>query len=269
MPVTPADVRQVAFSKPPLGMAGYHEDEVDAFLDLVEAALARLIQDNTELRAQVPQLDQRPRAMPTTTAGSGPPRLAGPVLTPPRPPVTHQTRLDVNHDVRAAHTLVVAQEKADQVTEQAHTTAGQVLNQARTDCEQLIATAQDQAEDLIKTARTRAKTILQNARSTAQTVQRQSEDKAASLEQDATRKRTVILNTLNQDKGLLENTIDELRAFELEYRTQLATYLHSLIHKLDGPGSAAPINPIYTQQGRVGSGLETRSQTGPPVSPSA
>ena len=269
MPVTPADVRQVTFNKPPLGMGGYHEDEVDEFLDLVEAELARLIQDNTELRAQVPQLDQQLRAMPATTADPGPLRLVGPALPPPRPPVTQQTPADANRDVRAAQMLVVAQEQADQVTEHAHTTADQVLNQARTHCEQLIATAQDQAEDLIKTARTRAKTILQNARSTAQTVRRQSEDGATSLEQDATRKRTDILNALNQDKALLENSIDELRAFELEYRTQLATYLHSLLHQLDGPGSTGPINPVHTQHGRVGSGLETRSQTGPTPAPSA
>jgi DivIVA domain-containing protein len=37
--LTPEDVRNVAFSKPPKGKRGYNEDEVDAFLDLVEAAL--------------------------------------------------------------------------------------------------------------------------------------------------------------------------------------------------------------------------------------
>jgi DivIVA domain-containing protein len=36
MPLTPADVHNVAFSKPPIGKRGYNEDEVDAFLDLVE-----------------------------------------------------------------------------------------------------------------------------------------------------------------------------------------------------------------------------------------
>jgi DivIVA domain-containing protein len=49
MPWTPADVANVAFSKPPPGKRGYNEDEVDAFLDLVEAGLARLIQENTDL----------------------------------------------------------------------------------------------------------------------------------------------------------------------------------------------------------------------------
>ena len=37
MPLTPADVHNVAFSKPPIGKRGYNEDEVDQFLDFVEA----------------------------------------------------------------------------------------------------------------------------------------------------------------------------------------------------------------------------------------
>uniref|UniRef100_UPI000566D1CD DivIVA domain-containing protein n=3 Tax=Mycobacterium TaxID=1763 RepID=UPI000566D1CD len=50
MPLTPADVHNVAFSKPPIGKRGYNEDEVDAFLDLVEAELTRLIEENSDLR---------------------------------------------------------------------------------------------------------------------------------------------------------------------------------------------------------------------------
>src|SRR5437879_1495691 len=59
MGLTPADVHNVAFSKPPIGKRGYNEDEVDAFLDLIEAELARLIEENNEFRAQVEQLDQQ------------------------------------------------------------------------------------------------------------------------------------------------------------------------------------------------------------------
>ena len=43
MPLTPADVHNVAFSKPPIGKRGYNEDEVDQFLDLVEKELAELV----------------------------------------------------------------------------------------------------------------------------------------------------------------------------------------------------------------------------------
>lgn len=58
MPLTPADVHNVAFSKPPIGKRGYNEDEVDAFLDLVENELTRLIEENSDLRQRVAELDQ-------------------------------------------------------------------------------------------------------------------------------------------------------------------------------------------------------------------
>ncbi|WKD60792.1 Cell wall synthesis protein Wag31 [Corynebacterium ciconiae DSM 44920] len=56
MPLTPADVHNVAFSKPPIGKRGYAEDEVDQFLDLVEDTLGQLQDDNDALRAQVEEL---------------------------------------------------------------------------------------------------------------------------------------------------------------------------------------------------------------------
>jgi DivIVA domain-containing protein len=37
--LTPDEVRNMVFAKPPIGRRGYNESEVDAFLDLVEAAL--------------------------------------------------------------------------------------------------------------------------------------------------------------------------------------------------------------------------------------
>src|SRR6201993_1642759 len=57
MPLTPADVHNVAFSKPPIGKRGYNEDEVDAFLDLVEAELTRLIEENRDLRQRIDELE--------------------------------------------------------------------------------------------------------------------------------------------------------------------------------------------------------------------
>ncbi len=53
MPLTPADVHNVVFKKPPIGKRGYDDDEVDAFLDEVERELVRLIEENNELKAQL------------------------------------------------------------------------------------------------------------------------------------------------------------------------------------------------------------------------
>ena len=75
MPLTPADVHNVAFSKPPIGKRGYNEDEVDAFLDLVENELTRLIEENADLRQRVAELDQE-----LASAGGG---VAQPTQTIP------------------------------------------------------------------------------------------------------------------------------------------------------------------------------------------
>ena len=77
MPLTPADVHNVAFSKPPIGKRGYNEDEVDAFLDLVEGELARLIEENADLRQRVSELDSE-----LTSARSGAVDNAGDSVIP-------------------------------------------------------------------------------------------------------------------------------------------------------------------------------------------
>src|SRR4051794_35891369 len=53
MPLTPAEVHNVAFKKPPIGKRGYDEEEVDSFLDIVEVELSRLIEENNDLRARI------------------------------------------------------------------------------------------------------------------------------------------------------------------------------------------------------------------------
>src|SRR3978361_1573678 len=80
MPLTPADVHNVAFSTPPIGKRGYNEDEVDAFLDLVEAELGRLIEENNDLREQVEQLEQQLPSRPShpDAPGTKAPQAAGP-----------------------------------------------------------------------------------------------------------------------------------------------------------------------------------------------
>jgi DivIVA domain-containing protein len=54
MPLTPAEVHNVVFKKPPIGKRGYDEEEVDAFLDIIEVELARLIDENADLKDRSP-----------------------------------------------------------------------------------------------------------------------------------------------------------------------------------------------------------------------
>ncbi|HEV7453225.1 MAG TPA: DivIVA domain-containing protein [Pseudonocardiaceae bacterium] len=264
MPLTPADVHNVAFSKPPIGKRGYNEDEVDAFLDLVEAELARLIEENNDLRNQVEQLDQQLSSAPIDTGRNlrplEPPR---PVMAPVPPPMMEQpSPPGGDHHVQAAKVLGLAQEMADRLTGEAKAEADGMLGEARTKSEQLLSDARAKADGMVNEARTRAETMLSDARTRVETLDRQSREKAASLERDAARKHTEIIGSINQEKSHLEKKIDELRTFEREYRTRLKTYLESQLRELDGRGSAAPTDTVRNQQGFVASGFGARAEAG-------
>jgi DivIVA domain-containing protein len=259
MPLTPADVANVAFSKPPLGKRGYDENEVDAFLDLVEAELGRLIEENNDLRNHVEQPDEQQRPASVDTGGAlRPPEPPGPVP----PPMMEQTSPGGDPHVHAAKVLGVAQEMADRLTGEAKAEADAMVNEARTKSEQLLSEARAKADGMVNEARTRAETMLKDARTKAKTLDRQSREEAASLERDAAHKHTEILTALSQEKNTLEKKIDELRAFEREYRTCLKTYLNSQLREFDGPGSATPADSMHTQQSLTASGPSAYAEAG-------
>lgn len=262
MPLMPADVRNITFSKPPLGKRGYHEDEVDTFLDLVQAELARLIEENTDLRNQVEQLDQQRRAAPVETGNNlRPVRPPGRVMVAIRPPISEQTAPDDDHNVHAVKVLGLAQEMAERLTGEAKAEADSMLSKARSTSAQLLSEARGKAEGMVTEARARAETMLNDARTKAETLDRQSREKAASLERDAARKHTEVIDAVSQEKTLLEKKIDELRTFEREHHTRLTTYLQSQLRELDGHESAAPANPMRTPQDLVTSGAGARAET--------
>jgi DivIVA domain-containing protein len=264
MPLTPADVHNVAFSKPPIGKRGYNEDEVDAFLDLVEAELARLIEENDDLREQVSELEQRlgnaqadleearsarppmgsplPPGMPPPMQRPEPPMRPmepRPMAAPP-PQMIDPADHGGEHHVQVAKVLSMAQEMAERLTAEAKTEADTMLADARMKSEQLLSEARTKSDGLVNDARARAETMLNDARTRAETLERQSRDKAASLVGDAERRQNEVIGSITREKSLLEKKIDELRTFEREYRTRLKTYLESQLRDLEGRASAAP-----------------------------
>jgi DivIVA domain-containing protein len=283
MPLTPADVHNVAFSKPPIGKRGYNEDEVDAFLDLVEAELARLIGENDDLRDQVAQLEQRlgdaeadleeARSQPVPSQTQAmqrqePPAPRMPSSGAPAPQLAGAMGADAgdggDHHVQAAKVLGLAQEMADRLTAEAKNEADTMLSDARTKSEQLLSDARTKSDGLVNDARARAETMLNDARTRAETLERQSRDKAAGLVSDAERKQNEIIGQIQRDKSVLEKKIDELRTFEREYRTRLKTYLESQLRDLAGRGSAAPSDTAQPSSngGYAATGYGQRADTG-------
>ena len=235
MPLTPADVHNVVFKKPPIGKRGYDEDEVDAFLDVVEAELARLIEENSELRAGItgaPRVEER-------VESPAPPPAPVQIAAPPPQPVVQPREDD---SARASRMLALATETADRYVNEAKTQSEQMLSSAKANSDRMMAEARSKSEQLVTEAKNRADSMLGDARTRSETMEREARAKAAALDQDAERRHGEAMGTLEEKRSSLERKIEELRTFEREYRTRLRSYLESHLRDLDSRGSAEPSN---------------------------
>ncbi len=204
MPLTPADVHNVAFKKPSIGKRGYDEDEVDAFLDVVEAELSRLIEENTELTARLTEFE---------AGGSPAPRVvAAPVAPAPAPPAPAPVAAssDAAH-TQAARLLGLAQETADRLTQE-----------AKAESDKLLAEAKSQSDALVSDATTRA-----------EAAERDSRIKAEALDAQAKARYDEVIGKLSDEKVGLEKKIEDLRRYEREYRGRLKSWISDQLSQLD------------------------------------
>jgi DivIVA domain-containing protein len=220
MPLTPSDVRSKQFSTTRL-RPGYVEEEVDAFLDEVEAELDRLIQENQELRAKLAESLRGGRsAVPATGSPVPDPRpellLAAPPLLEPEhrqaePAVRNGMPRIEDHMGAAARVLSLAQHTADQAIADARREADDTLGRARREAGEVLTKARRQAEQSTADARARAE----------------------SLERDAQERHRQALGSLIQTREELERRVDDLHAFERQYRGRLTAYLEGQLRALE------------------------------------
>jgi DivIVA domain-containing protein len=238
MPLTPADVHNVAFKKPPIGKRGYDEDEVDAFLDEVERELARLIEDNNELRASGG--GARPAAAPAA-GGGGDPRLA-------QENVDLKGQLDrIQRDKAAAEQAARAmQAELEQIRSQGGAGAA-VTGDGEQQALRVLMMAQRTADDHVSDARREADKVLSDARAKAEEVTREARGKADALERDARARHAEAMGGLDTKRAALQKHIEELKQFEREYRTRLKAYLESQLRDLHGRGEG-----LEAELGRTG-----------------
>jgi DivIVA domain-containing protein len=192
MPLTPEDVRNKQFTTVRL-REGYDEDEVDAFLDEVEAELTRLYKESADLRAQLATAQTRPQA-----------KSAAPVPPAGREPAP----------VPAAAAAGDGADAATRILQLAQRTADEAVAEARSKSDRIINEARGQADKMLSEARTRSETMDRESRERQQTM----------------------VGSLEQQRVDLERQVENLRAFEREYRTRLKSYLESQLRDLDVRG---------------------------------
>jgi DivIVA domain-containing protein len=238
MPLTPADVHNVAFKKPPIGKRGYDEEEVDAFLDEVERELARLIEENNELRAQAERGGGR-----GSGGGGSDPRLAAELAD-----MKGQLDRIQREKVAAEQAARSMQAELEQVRSQGGGVVGG--GDGEQQALRVLMMAQRTADDHVNDARREADKLLSDARAKAEEVTREARAKADALERDARQRHQEAMGGLDAKRTALQKHIEELKQFEREYRTRLKAYLESQLRDLEGRGQGLEAELTRADNGR-------------------
>jgi DivIVA domain-containing protein len=238
MPLTPADVHNVVFKKPPIGKRGYDEDDVDAFLDEVERELARLIEENNDLKAQVERgRTGGPAAAPTGGGGASDADLRR--LAAENGELKQQVDRLRQETQQAKQAVAQAQQQAAQSAQTTSSALPAVPGDDQGEkALRVLMLAQRTADDHVADARREADKLLSEARSKAEELTRDARAKAEALERDARQRHQEAMGGLEAKRTALQKHIEQLKAFEREYRTRLKAYLESQLRDLEARGQA-------------------------------
>ena len=261
MPLTPEDVANKQFTSTRL-KPGYDETEVDEFLDEIEAELTRLYRENDELRSKLAQAARggavEAAPGPDTAAmqreiedlrqklaaASRAPQPAAPAPAGPDPAAQREIE-DLRQKLAAAQRqLAEAANRRAAEAAPAAVPAGGVENATG-----ILALAQRTADEHIAEARTQADRMIGEARTRAEQLKREAEDRHRQT-----------IGTLETERAGLERKVEQLRAFEREYRSRLKSYLEGQLRELEGDASQAP-------GGAPGAGERGTGPAGPPGQP--
>lgn len=175
---------------------GYDQVEVDEFLDEVVATIYALQVENQELKEKLEAAERR-----IAELSSAVPEVATPGPEP----------------------VAVEPAVAEPVETPAPAPAlAQVPTTEPESATSMLALAQRVHDEYVRDGREESERIIAEARS-----------KADEIVADAQKQHETILAQLDQERGLLESKITELRRFESDYRSSIRTHLESLLSEVN------------------------------------
>lgn len=250
MPLTPAEVHNVAFKKPPIGKRGYDEEEVDAFLDIVEVELSRLIEENNDLRARPAagmnggigvaevaaareengrlqaRINELEKALTQGKDGASGQVVAMQQQLAQAEQQLAQTRQQLQQAQLAAQQ---AQQAAQQAQQQAahgggsaedhHAQAVQMLALAQQTADQHLAQSKSEAERLLAEAQANAHAAITNAQAQSDKHVAEAKGRAEQLERESNAKATQTLRDAEQRASAITSQLEQ-RKLALDRRVE-------------------------------------------------
>ncbi|MEU5947552.1 DivIVA domain-containing protein [Micromonospora sp. NPDC047465] len=208
MPLTPADIHNVAFKKPPIGKRGYDEEEVDAFLDGIEREIIRLIEENESLRRRVVQGPPSHEADGLGAAGYA-------ELSELRSRL--QRVISEKADTERVRDLLHADLERARAQAGARAEGGAQDGQVA----RVLEMAQQTADGHIEDARREADRLIGSALGEAQSLVEEAQATAGKAEEAALQRYHDAILSLENERDALQRRIEELTGFGRDYQERL------------------------------------------------
>ena len=223
MPLTPEDVSNKRFTPVRL-REGYDMGEVDQFLDEVEAELARLTQENNELRSKLAAAQSgAPVAFEKPVEQKQPEPEPEPEPEPQRQP----------EQPAAAAAASSAETIRVETVPEASNAAARLLEIATRNADELVAEAKDEADRIVGEARTKAERLDAESKGRADRLEADARRRAEMLDGETAERRQQMFGELEQERDKLKAEVENLRSFEREYRARLRSYFTQQLEALE------------------------------------
>ncbi len=206
---------------------GYDQDEVDDFLDEVVNTLRVTAAENEDLKAKLAAAERRIAEL--SRAAESAPAFEAPAYEAPAPvpvPEPEPAPAPEPEPEPEPEPVFAAPAIADRVTAAAAPMAPQRVSEPES-ATGMLQLAQKLHDDYVRAGQEESDRIITDAKAQATRIVAEAEE---------TSSRT--LAALEQERGLLERKIDELRVFERDYRTRLKSYLENLLGDLESRGTS-------------------------------
>ena len=214
MPLTPADIHNVAFKKPPLGKRGYDEEEVDAFLDEVEQQLIRLMEENDDLRGRIHRPGSAPVPSPMSSS-----------LDAERSAIAAQLQRAEQERARAEqHARGLQAQLESAPAERPSFNAGVPA---------VMMMAQRTADDHLEDARRESEAMLDAARDQSAQITTEAQRKADNTEGDARRRHAEAINSLEMERAAVLDEIDRLARLAESYQSALREHVEAQLSYME------------------------------------
>jgi DivIVA domain-containing protein len=227
MPLTPADIHNMAFKKPPIGKRGYDEEEVDAFLDEVEQELIRLLEENGVLRDQIER----------GGGGGGPASTM--VLNNEFADLTRQLERLQEARARAEQNARSVQSQLERARSQMSSGALPTIGDDDRNS-RVLQMAQRTADDHMRDAQHESDSLLTTARTKAEQITSEAELKAGTIESDARRNHSEALNSIGAKRSALLDEIDRLGQLAQSYHAALNNHVTQQLQELNSAPDVPP-----------------------------